>query len=201
MREFVDSALTQYRYYMEQYRISWQEALYFEWNALIISLFLAVQNEGRKMFGSAEELLQYLEELLGYYADPDREKEGFVKVTGYTLSGSAISCFSVYSLFVYMHLEDPEERKEFYRTMIWLLFRHECSWEQGDSEPGELARKYLGDALQAEIKENPGNAGKRNGNKIRKEFRRFIRLQCYEKNVNEMEIVKAESSVVEAYFL
>ena len=201
MREFVDSALTQYSEYVEKYRGSVGGKLFFEWKALVICLFLAVLPEGRKQFNSAGELLQYLEDLLlGYYAEAG-EEEGIVSVTGYMLLESSISCFSVYSLYIYMHMEHSGERKTFYRTMIELPFRHECAWGEKNDIPSDIARSYLSEDLDMETESGMKNIREQNGKTVRKTFRRFVRLKKYDENMNDMEIVKAESNAVEAFFL
>lgn len=201
MREFVDSALTQYLKYVKKYRGSVGGKILFEWKALIICLFLAVLSEGRKQFKSAGELLQYLEDLLlGYYAE-DGERKGTVSVTGYELLNSSISCFSVYSLYIYMHMEDSDERKIFYRTMIELPFRHECAWGEKNDIPSGIARKYLSDDFDMKTEGSMKTLREQSGKTVRKAFRRFVRLKKYEENMNDMEIVKAESNVVEAYFM
>ena len=202
MRDFIDGALTQYMKYMEKYRISVGSKLHFEWKALIMCLYLAVLPAGRKHFASPEELLQYLEDLLfGYYAEVDSEREGFVNLTGYMLLESSISCFSVYSLFIYMHMEESGDRHAFYRTMIELPFLHECIWGRKDQRPGEIALRYLSDDLNSEAAGSTKNVTKQNGKEIRKIFRQYVKLKKYDENVTYMEITKAESDVVEAYFM
>lgn len=202
MRELIDSALTQYVKYMEKYGVNRGRKLHLEWKTLIMCLYLAVLPAGRQMFAGPEELLRYLETfLMRYYAEEDEEREGFVNLTGYMLLESGISCFSIYSLFIYMNMEESKDRQIFCRTMIELLFRYECIWGGREQRPGVVAQKYLSDELKAETASSTTKTVEQNSEEIRKTFREYVKLKRYEENVKYMEIAQAETDIVEAYFM
>lgn len=202
MREFIDSALTQYMKYMKKYGINTGTILHLEWKPLIMCLYLAVLPASRQKFAGPEELLQYLETFLTmYYAEEDEEREGFVNLTGYMLVESSISCFSIYSLFIYMNMEESKDRRVFYKTMIELLFRYECIWGEREQRPGEVAKKYLSDESKSGTVIGTKKITGQNSGEIRKTFREYVKLKRYEENVTFMEIVQAETDVVEAYFM
>lgn len=202
MREFIDGALTQYVNYMEKYGVNGGTKLHLEWKPLIMCLYLAVLPAGRQKFAGPEELLRYLETFLTmYYAEEDEEREGFVNLTGYMLVESSISCFSIYSLFIYMNMEELKDRQVFYRTMIELLFRYECIWGGREQRPGAVAQKYLSDELKSETVSSTTKTIGQNSGEIRKTFREYVKLKRYEENVKHMEIAQAETDVVEAYFM
>lgn len=203
MRDYIDSMLTQYVRYVEKYNYEPAAKIVVEWDALIMCLYLSVLSVSRNRFESSDQLLDYLEEFMrSYYAEEDQEKSSMVSVTGYMLcERSGISCFSIYSLYVYTMMTEENDKERFYRTMILFPFLHECSWGTGGRALSSTVQKYLHG--YPDIIYNPGiNKGvKQNSSEFRQLFNRFVRLWNYRGNVNQMEITKVENESTEAYFM
>lgn len=203
MRKYIDSVLTKYIEYMEKYDHNPDAEIVVEWDALIICLYLAVLPVCGKAFKSSDELLGYLEEFMhSYYAEEDKERSGMVRVTGYMFcEESGISCFSIYSLYVYTLMREADDKECFYRTMILFPFLRECSWGTDSHALSSTVQKYLSGHPDIIYDPQTGQGDIQNSREFRDLFGSFIRLWRYDQNVSAMEITNAESESVEAYFM
>lgn len=213
MKDSIDRILSGYRQYLVDYGIDTESdnKLLVEWDALIMCFYIALPLELKKKYrdngGFMETLLSDMEEFLKYcYLREQEGRDGKIVISGYTLhpKSEAVSCFSVYSLFLYSFMEPSEKRDSFYKTMIVYPFCYECVQGVLTAEDcGKLMEKmdihlrYCGETFN-----RSKFAQEKNGKMIEKTVDMFIRENHYnDTSMKQMEIDLFRSHITEASFL
>lgn len=203
MKEYIDEALSRYLDFARRYHfIVRADELIFEWNPLIVCLYLSFPEEFKNKYENMNVLIKELEDfLLRYYAAPVPGMEDIYKITGYTYcAGSAVSCFSIHSLLMYSFMDNGAYRDMFYKIMIQYPFYYECDHRKANN---------TAELIQLGINIENLERGRRNehpvcnGEKIKQKFNRFINKEHYSDNqvISILETTENERKITEIYFL
>lgn len=203
LKEWIDKALSAYYMYAGRLRIDIGEELFFKWEALVMCLFMAlpagVKKEYYRKNYSMERLLDEMEQLLKLFYV--RKAGDQVGISGYTVYSRPISCFSIYSLLIYMFMKDASEREEFYRIMIICPFCYEAV---NGEIPAEVCSSVL-DRMKISYRFYEQSLNKkcflRSGKMVEEQVKKIVELNKYIENVDLMECEEYKDKIVEGYFL
>lgn len=202
MKKYIDQAFTFCFELSHGFDNSWSEdrSLLFDWNPLIVSLYLSVCESLREQYESTKALVDALKDFLRTYYVVDIGDQ--VKITGYAIDTDfrLISCFSMYNLMRYSLIQNEYTKKMFYRVMLEYPFCYRCITGDTLEENEKTVFDSLGISLKLNDVMSASMAELKNSKKIKSLIEYFMDKQEIRRMPFEMEIAEQETAVIEAYF-